>query len=162
MMESEVPGGPHFNGPEYVPALDHDRLTGQIQRVYDCMRDGRWRTLDEIARETGDPQASISAQIRHLRKPRFGSFVTPKRRRGDPSDGLFEYRLLPPEEEDEVAPPVRRRSNGRRPPLPSPQELSHALSALRSLQKSFPLFFNAGLHALVSWLERVVEGERSE
>lgn len=60
------------------------------------MIDGKFRTLSEIARETGDPEASISAQLRHLKKPRFGSYIIEKQRRGDRNQGLFEYRLLMP------------------------------------------------------------------
>lgn len=86
---------PHFNGPDYVPELDHARLTGQIERVFECMKDSEWRTLDEIARITGDPHASISAQLRHLRKTRFGEHVVNKQRRGDRTNGLFEYQLVP-------------------------------------------------------------------
>lgn len=41
----------------------------------------------------GDPAASVSAQLRHLRKPRFGGFVVEKRPRGDRERGLWEYRL---------------------------------------------------------------------
>lgn len=84
-----------FNGPDYVPGLDHDRLRGQILRVFELMKDSRWRTLEEIERETGDPQASVSAQLRHLRKKRFGEHVVEKRRRGEDTRGLWEYRLVP-------------------------------------------------------------------
>lgn len=85
--------GAHFNGPVYEPKFDKARLTGQIKRVYGLMIDGAWRTLDEIARATGDPHASISAQLRHLRKVKFGSFTVDKRPRGDRSHGLWEYQL---------------------------------------------------------------------
>jgi hypothetical protein len=78
-------------GPAYHPALDRERLQGQMRRVYRLMADGRWRTLAEIAEATGDPQASVSAQLRHLRKPRFGGHRVDKRRR---SGGLWEYRLI--------------------------------------------------------------------
>ena len=60
-----------------------------------------WLTLEELARLTRYPPASISAQLRHLRKPRFGSFAVEKRPReadrlvrsvtGGP---VWEYRLL--------------------------------------------------------------------
>lgn len=83
----------HFNGPAYEPEHDQARLTGQIQRVFDLMHDGRWRTLDEIASTTGDPPASVSAQLRHLRKRRFGAHVVERQARGDRSHGLWEYRL---------------------------------------------------------------------
>lgn len=85
----------HFNGPNYSPEHDFKRLTGQIKRVFDCMVDGKWRTLTEIATMTVDPEASVSAQLRHLRKDRFGGHTILKRRRGEPKQGLFEYCLIP-------------------------------------------------------------------
>lgn len=83
-----------FNGPEYAPEYDRERLTGQLLRVFSLMRDAQWRTLDEISAATGDPPASISAQLRHLRKKRFGSHIVLRAPRGDRSAGLFEYQLL--------------------------------------------------------------------
>ena len=87
------PPSERFNGPEFNPASDAKRLTGQIKRVHDFMIDGRWRTLNEISAVTGDPEASISAQLRHLRKARFGAFVVERQPRGDRSIGLYEYSL---------------------------------------------------------------------
>lgn len=93
-----------FDGPEYVPERDNLRLSLQIARVWRVMSDGVWRTLEEISvrasrlRVDGgiDPPASISAQLRHLRKPRFGEHTVRRRgRRGSPS--LFEYKLEPSE-----------------------------------------------------------------
>lgn len=84
----------NFSGETYCPQFDHDRLAGQIRRVFDCMKDGEWRTLGEIALLTGDGQASISAQLRNLRKQDFGSHVVEKRARGDRRSGLYEYRLV--------------------------------------------------------------------
>jgi hypothetical protein len=83
-----------FDGPAYEPAADQARLTGQIRRVYAAMAGGAWRTLAEISAITGDPEASISAQLRHLRKDRFGACTVEKRSRGDRAIGLWEYRLL--------------------------------------------------------------------
>jgi hypothetical protein len=45
---------PLFDGETFDPALDGDRLRRQLRRVYQVMRDGRWRSLDEIATLTGD------------------------------------------------------------------------------------------------------------
>ncbi len=84
----------HFDGPAYVPALDYKRLSGQILRIFNLMKDGKWRTLREIEWATNDPQASISAQLRHLKKLRFGNHNVPKRRRGDPNRGIWEYKLI--------------------------------------------------------------------
>jgi len=92
--QTEINFNQRFNGSDYVPELDQKRLTGQIKRVYELMRDGKFRTLGEIEKITNDPQASISAQLRHLRKKRFGGFTVNKRRRGDRENGLFEYQLI--------------------------------------------------------------------
>jgi hypothetical protein len=40
---------------------------------------GLWLTLRQLARLTGYGEASISAQLRHLRKPEYGGFVVEKR-----------------------------------------------------------------------------------
>lgn len=63
----------------------HDKLPTQLEVVrqtmllaaqYDC-----WLTLEELARETNFAEPSISAQLRHLRKPEHGAFQVDKRRR---------------------------------------------------------------------------------
>jgi biotin operon repressor len=40
-----------------------------------------WLTLEELARKTKFAEPSISAQLRHLRKPEHGAFAVEKRRR---------------------------------------------------------------------------------
>ncbi len=80
-----------FNGAAYEPSHDDARLSVQYTRIFNLMRDGRWRTLAEIEGLTGDPPASISAQLRHMRKARFGSHVVDKRVRGERKNGLYEY-----------------------------------------------------------------------
>ena len=83
-----------FDGETYEPSHDRQRLTGQIAAVWQAMMDGRWHTLDELCRTTGySSQASISARLRDLRKDRFGAHEVERRRRGEPGDGLFEYRI---------------------------------------------------------------------
>jgi hypothetical protein len=97
-------------GPAFDAELDEERLVDQMGRIRDLMlRDGNWRTLDEIAALTLDPPASISAQLRHLRKPKFGSHIVERRRRGEGRAGLWEYRvLLPTAEEASLARVVRK------------------------------------------------------
>lgn len=80
-----------FNGSDYDHDRDAPRLTAQMLRVFDLMRDGEWRSLREIAAATGDPESSVSAQLRHLRKPRFGRHTVDKEHRGN---GLYVYRLI--------------------------------------------------------------------
>ena len=84
---------PYFNGPEATED-DQPRLLTQHQIIKKLMLDGRWRTLPEIERATAQPPASISAQLRHLRKPRFGEYQVERRHRDEA--GLFEYRVLAP------------------------------------------------------------------
>lgn len=83
-----------FSGPVYDEHLDAARLTGQLLRIAELMADQEWRTLGEISELTGDSTASISAQLRHLRKPRFGSNKVNKRRRGEPGSGCWEYQVV--------------------------------------------------------------------
>lgn len=78
----------YFEGP--AEAGKEVRLHAQQVRILELMRDGRWRTLQEIADVTGDPTPSVSAQLRHLRKRRFGSHVVRKRNIGG---GLWEYQV---------------------------------------------------------------------
>lgn len=79
-----------FPGPDLTEA-DHARLTGQLRRVWDVMVDEEWHTLPEIGAKTKDPEASISAQLRHLRKAPFGGHTVARRRRD--GSALYEYRL---------------------------------------------------------------------
>jgi hypothetical protein len=80
-----------FDGADYNPTRDNARLTGQILRVWDCMCHGAWKTLRQISDETGDPESSVSAQLRHLRKPRFGAHTV---EREYIQDGIYKYRLV--------------------------------------------------------------------
>ena len=86
-----------FDGNCYDKEHDQKRLTGQLLKVYECMKNtinnNRWYTLAEIEYMTGAPAASASAQLRNLRKDRFGGHTINKRPRGDRSGGLFEYSM---------------------------------------------------------------------
>jgi hypothetical protein len=82
---------PRFDGSDYIRERDDIRLKGQMLRVWQYMCDGKWRTLGEIATHTGDPESSVSAQLRHLRKERFGAHTIKKEYR---EFGLYEYRLI--------------------------------------------------------------------
>ena len=79
---------PTFDGETFDPALDGARLGAQQALVKAHMLASGWQTLAEIEQATGTPQASASARLRDLRKPRFGSYTVSRRRR---SAGTFEY-----------------------------------------------------------------------
>jgi len=83
-----------FDGDTYDREFDHERLGAQMRRVFMLMRDGRWRTLGEIEMMTYDPQASISARLRDLRKEKFGGHTIERQRRGPRENGIWEYRLI--------------------------------------------------------------------
>lgn len=80
----------HFDGATFIPERDGPRITRQHHRVLAILRDGREHTLSELHELTGDPEASISARIRDLRKPRFGAHVI---HRTYVRRGLHTYRL---------------------------------------------------------------------
>ena len=85
-----------FNGSDYDHQRDTQRLSNQYQRVFSLMQDGEWRSLRNIADSTGDPESSVSAQLRHMRKERFGSHTVEKKHEGD---GLYLYRVLVEEQQ---------------------------------------------------------------
>ena len=79
-----------FDGSDYDHKRDGIRLTGQLERVFDVMKNGQWITLRELADRSRCPEASASAQLRNLRKERFGGFVIEKKY---DHNGLFLYKL---------------------------------------------------------------------
>jgi hypothetical protein len=90
----------NFDGETFVAEFDAERLSGQLRRVYECTKDGEWRTLSELQFRISqsypfrDSESSISARLRDLRKDRFGSFNMERRRRGEANRGTFEYRVI--------------------------------------------------------------------
>ena len=59
-----------------------------------------WLTLDELSKLTHYPPASISAQLRHLRKPEYGGYAVEKRQRatgrilrGEDFGTVWEYQI---------------------------------------------------------------------
>jgi hypothetical protein len=82
---------PDFDGATFDPRRDKVRLGKQASRVWREMRDYQWHTLAELARLTDDPEASISARIRDLRKPKFGGHIVERENLGA---GTWRYRLL--------------------------------------------------------------------
>jgi hypothetical protein len=63
---------------------------------------GSWMTLVERANKTKFPEASISEQLRHMRKPGYGAFHVDKRRRAweealraSTRERVWEYQVRP-------------------------------------------------------------------
>lgn len=92
------------------------RYQSQLAAIRKLMRRavvrGAWLTLSEIAKATEYGEASISAQLRHLRKRKHGRYRVEKRRRrqarstaatrrkrirdAERAPIVWEYRVLPP------------------------------------------------------------------
>ena len=79
-----------FDG-DTITSEDFPRLNRQLRAVYDLMRDGAWRSLRQISNRTGEPEASISARLRDLRKRKFGGFKVLRENWGD---GVFVYKVM--------------------------------------------------------------------
>lgn len=69
---------------------DLERLDTLMGRVFRFMRDGQWHTLAEINAACGGTEASCSARLRDLRKPKFGGWQVSHAHCGK---GLWKYRL---------------------------------------------------------------------
>jgi hypothetical protein len=83
-------------GPAYCKGKDGNRIAKQIDAIRDYMLNTEWKALAEIEFALGYPQASISADLRHLRKERFGNYQVDKQRR---TEGTWEYRVRRPFQE---------------------------------------------------------------
>ena len=82
----------YFGGKTYNPALDKARLSSQLLDVFNLMRDGEWRSLQEISERLGAPETSVSARLRDIRKDRFAPSFTTESRRA--SGGFWLYRVV--------------------------------------------------------------------
>jgi hypothetical protein len=99
------------SGPRNEMSRIREENATQLAAIRDLMISmtarGAWLTLSEIAEQTQFGEASISAQLRHLRKPRHGRYLVEKRpRRQSPYSAadavtvhaccVWEYRVLTP------------------------------------------------------------------
>ena len=88
----------HFGGRTFDVTLDLERLSAQQVRVMAAMSDGKWRTLEEAQMRIKtmfgkrDPEPSISARLRDIRKYYGEQAMESRRRTDDGVDGIWEYR----------------------------------------------------------------------
>lgn len=73
-------------------------MATQRETLLEAMKDGEWLTLEELSERTGIAEASVSAQLRNLRKPEYGAWEVEKRVREVRDDAwrralLWEYRV---------------------------------------------------------------------
>lgn len=93
---SPLPARPKFHGATFDEKRDRSRLTGQLGRVFEVMKDGQWRTLPEIQEtiltrwpDTSDVITAISARLRQLETE--CGYRKEKENRGG---GVWVYRIV--------------------------------------------------------------------
>ena len=90
--DDDEPSEPKFEGSTYDARYDGKRLRTNLDRVYQILKDGSPRTLEDIASLAGCSEAGASARIRDFRKDKWRKFykvqaVNSERIRG----GLWVY-----------------------------------------------------------------------
>lgn len=129
----------HGFGPTFEEGKDGVRLRTQMHLVRDYMLDatmnaqpfrlpdgkwtwGGWRTLADLAAALNTPEASASAQLRHLRKPHLchralglpeGQTYRVEKRRREGLPGTWEYRVLPPTPRSTIQRPLFPQADAR-------------------------------------------------
>ena len=82
----------NFDGADYQPERDQDRLSKGFERVREFMEGKPPMSVEEIMFGAGMKSAtSTSSMIRNLRKKKFGSRTV---ERTYVSNGLYKYQLL--------------------------------------------------------------------
>ena len=141
---------PDFDGDTYDAARDGARLGSHLERVLALMQDGGWWTLVDLAIEAGCSEASASARLRDLRKPKFGGHHVERRH---VVNGLWQYRLV--RQRPGVLPEVR--ATGTVQAKPSPEDVRAALAEIESLiefRRSWVASYSPtwGLSVVKGWL----------
>lgn len=80
----------HNQSNESTGPQDGPHLNPQLDSVWQAVRDGAWRGLEEIAALAGCPPASASARLRDLRKAQFGGWDVERAYAGNKS---WRYRV---------------------------------------------------------------------
>lgn len=78
-----------FDSGVRLEQADHVRLGAQIARVKAVLETGRWYTVPDLQDaiwerfRVRDPEPSLSAQIRNLKKPKHGGHEIERKREGN-------------------------------------------------------------------------------
>ena len=105
-MSNQLTLGAEFDGSMYDPEIDRARLSGQLLEVYDALiflheysnSLFEWATVEELCalleakHQKKFPAQSISAQLRNLRKEKFGGLDVRSRYREGAR--IAEYKLF--------------------------------------------------------------------
>ena len=84
-----------FDGDDYDSTRDKERLTKQRDKIRMYMEGRDYLTVQEVAEFFNYPENSVSAQMRNLRKKKFGGRIVDREYFGN---GLYKFKLMPEEE----------------------------------------------------------------
>lgn len=88
---------PDFDGADYQPDRDKQRLTTGQHKVRMYMENAGWKTIMQISEALDMYPPSVSADLRNLRKERFGGRTVDRRY---VRNGVYEYYLVPEKKDD--------------------------------------------------------------
>jgi hypothetical protein len=83
---------PEFGGSTFDHKRDAADFRCQLDRTRGIMLGGGWHTLEYLASEVGCSEATVSARLRDLRKPRYGAYNIEKRVKVG-TKRVYEYRM---------------------------------------------------------------------
>jgi DNA-binding Lrp family transcriptional regulator len=83
-----------FDGEDMDQERDGERLNRQMNIIRERMENAGWLSVQQLSNELGFPATSVSAQIRNLRKDKFGGRYVERRYQGN---GLYQFKLHPVE-----------------------------------------------------------------
>lgn len=95
-QQSLIDSAPRFDSGIELQPEDHVRLHGQIERVRQVMSDGEFRTVTTLRHAIWqrfgvlDPEPSLSAQLRNLRKSKHGGYDVERKRVGN----AYQFRMV--------------------------------------------------------------------
>ena len=81
----------HFHGPD-ITEEENKKMSAAMLRVFSLMKDGQWRTLENLMNVIGSPTQSIAIYLRAFREKRYGGHIVNKRKVG--KGRIFEYQLI--------------------------------------------------------------------
>jgi hypothetical protein len=61
-----------------------------LYKLLSVVKDGKWRTIKQLSDATGNIPTAASANMRNLRKAKYGGYIIERRHLGN---GLYEYRM---------------------------------------------------------------------
>ncbi len=75
---------------DFMTDIETTRLLPQRERIFECMSDGNYWTLQSIAHRVGASEAGVSARLRDFRKAEWGSHTVMKKQKYPSNQWLYQ------------------------------------------------------------------------